>query len=142
MVASKDLQACLNSNYSICWSSVSYLIGTQVALIYNPSKQCQTSINITSFLLADFLDYNNNAMNPILYAFLSNNFKKSFLKTCTCAGKDGNTMHNENSVFPRRKINTDRSQTGRKIAAGLSRINFDDEETEKGLFGKKLPPSQ
>lgn len=24
-------------------------------------------------------------MNPILYAFLSENFKKSFLKACTCA---------------------------------------------------------
>lgn len=42
-------------------------------------------------------------MNPILYAFLSDNFKKSFLKACTCAaGKDFNAqLQMENSFFPR-----------------------------------------
>jgi len=35
-------------------------------------------------LLAGCLSYSNSAMNPILYAFLSENFKKSFLKACTC----------------------------------------------------------
>lgn len=42
-------------------------------------------------------------MNPILYAFLSDNFKKSFMKACTCAaGKDVNTqLQMENSLFPR-----------------------------------------
>lgn len=42
-------------------------------------------------------------MNPILYAFLSDNFKKSFLKACTCAaGKDLNSqLQMENSFFPR-----------------------------------------
>jgi len=120
--------------YVFCW--LPYWV-TQVALIYTPPKQCQTSISITSFLLAGFLSYSNSAMNPILYAFLSDNFKKSFLKACTCAAeKDVNTMHNENSVFPRKKVNTDRSQACRKIAAGSSRIDFDDEETERGLFSK------
>jgi len=108
-----------------------------MALIYTPPKQCQTSISITSFLLVGFLSYSNSVMNLILYAFLSDNFKKSFLKACTCAaGKDVNAMHNENSVFPRKKVNIDRSQANRKIAAGSSRIDFDDEETERGLFSK------
>jgi hypothetical protein len=31
-------------------------------------------------LLSDCLCYSNSAMNPVLYAFLSDNFKKSFLK--------------------------------------------------------------
>jgi hypothetical protein len=31
-------------------------------------------------LLADCLQYSNSAMNPVLYAFLSENFKKSFRK--------------------------------------------------------------
>lgn len=77
-------------------------------------------------------------MNPILYAFLSDNFKKSFLKACTCAaGKDVNaTLHNENSVFPRRKANADRLQADRLIAAGSSRIDLDDEEAERGLLSK------
>jgi len=46
-------------------------------------------------------------MNPILYAFLSDNFKKSFLKACTCAaGQDVNaTLHLENSIFPTKRRN-------------------------------------
>lgn len=42
-------------------------------------------------------------MNPILYAFLSDNFKKSFMKAFTCAKtKEVNAqLHAENSFFPR-----------------------------------------
>lgn len=44
-------------------------------------------------------------MNPILYAFLSDNFKKSFMKACTCAvGKEMNAqLHIENSSIPRKR---------------------------------------
>lgn len=75
-----------------------------MALIFTPPNVCQPIISFTIFLFAGFLSYSNSAMNPILYAFLSDNFKKSFLKACTCAaGKDVNaTLHMENSVFPRR----------------------------------------
>lgn len=59
---------------------------------------------MTLHLLASCLSYSNSAVNPILYAFLSDNFKKSFLKACTCAAnKEVNaTLHLENSVFPRK----------------------------------------
>ncbi|RLU17551.1 hypothetical protein DMN91_009787 [Ooceraea biroi] len=115
--------------YVFCW--LPYWV-TQVALIYTPPKQCQSNITITSFLLAGFLSYSNSAMNPILYAFLSDNFKKSFLKACTCAaGKDVNAaLHIENSIFPRRnKTNTDRMQSNRMIMSGHSRF---DEDAERG----------
>ncbi|CAB3380501.1 Hypothetical predicted protein [Cloeon dipterum] len=87
--------------YVFCW--LPYWI-TQMALIFTPPHQCQSKVTITIFLLAGCLSYSNSAMNPILYAFLSDNFKKSFLKACTCAtGRDVNaTLHMENSVFPRR----------------------------------------
>jgi hypothetical protein len=47
--------------------------------------------------------YSNSAMNPILYAFLSDNFKKSFMKAFTCAKtKEINAqLQVENSFFPR-----------------------------------------
>ncbi len=56
-------------------------------------------------LLAGCLSYSNSAMNPVLYAFLSENFKKSFLKACTCAtGRDVNAaLQVENSAFPRKR---------------------------------------
>ncbi|XP_034840497.1 somatostatin receptor type 2 [Maniola hyperantus] len=88
--------------YVLCW--LPYW-AFQVALIYSPPNECASRITITVFLVAACFSYSNSAMNPILYAFLSDNFKKSFLKACTCAaGKDVNaTLHVENSVIPRKK---------------------------------------
>lgn len=125
--------------YVLCW--LPYWI-TQVALIYTPPKQCQSPIAITSFLLAGFLSYSNSAMNPILYAFLSENFKRSFLKACTCAaGKDINaTLHNENSVFPKKNKsgNVERfNKAQRIVTSGNSRVDGEDEEGERGLLISK-----
>ncbi|XP_017767001.1 PREDICTED: somatostatin receptor type 2-like [Eufriesea mexicana] len=123
--------------YVLCW--LPYWL-MQVALIYTPPKQCQSKISITSFLLAGFLSYSNSAMNPILYAFLSDNFKKSFLKACTCAaGRDLNaTLYMENSVFPRRnRMNAERLQSNRLAASGHSRLELEDEDAERGLLMSK-----
>ncbi|XP_011868814.1 PREDICTED: somatostatin receptor type 2-like [Vollenhovia emeryi] len=118
--------------YIFCW--LPYWV-TQLALIFTPPRQCQTSMSIASFLLAGFLSYSNSAMNPILYAFLSDNFKKSFLKACICVtGKDVNQRINENSVFFRKnKANADGLQTN----PGHSRLELNDEEGEKGLLFSK-----
>ncbi|XP_044015467.1 somatostatin receptor type 2-like [Aphidius gifuensis] len=128
--------------YVLCW--LPYWI-TQVALIYTPPKQCQSRISITAFLLAGFLSYSNSAMNPILYAFLSDNFKKSFLKACTCAaGKDINaTLHIENSVFPKKNHNNNNNLQKKKnnnkiiTSGGTSKIDIDDEDGERGLLISK-----
>jgi hypothetical protein len=51
----------------------------------------QDNVMVAVMLLAGCLSYSNSAMNPILYAFLSENFKKSFMKACTCANmRDAN----------------------------------------------------
>ncbi|KAI4500682.1 hypothetical protein M0802_004274 [Mischocyttarus mexicanus] len=123
--------------YVFCW--LPYWL-MQVALIYTPPKQCQSNISIASFLLAGFLSYSNSAMNPILYAFLSDNFKKSFLKACTCAaGKDVNaTLHIENSVFPRKnKTNTEKIQSNRHVTSGHTKFELEDEDGERGLLVSK-----
>ncbi len=49
------------------------------------SSVLQDNVMVAVMLLAGCLSYSNSAMNPILYAFLSENFKKSFMKACTCA---------------------------------------------------------
>lgn len=86
--------------YVLCW--LPYWV-SQVTLITSPPEHCHTRVEITISLLAGCLGYSNSALNPILYAFLSDNFKKSFLKACTCAaGKDFNAqLQLENSLFPR-----------------------------------------
>ncbi|XP_070525015.1 somatostatin receptor type 2 [Cardiocondyla obscurior] len=122
--------------YIICW--LPYWV-TQLALIFTPPRQCQTKLSITSFLLAGFLSYSNSAVNPILYAFLSDNFKKSFLKACTClTSRDVNALlTNENSVFPRKnRANVDKMQSNR-ITFGQSKLDLDDEDAERGLLYSK-----
>lgn len=84
--------------YVLCW--LPYWI-SQVALINSPPDICKTRLEITMFVLVGCLVYSNSAMNPVLYAFLSDNFKKSFLKACTCTtGKDINAqLQIENSFL-------------------------------------------
>ncbi|CAL1290535.1 unnamed protein product [Larinioides sclopetarius] len=85
--------------YVICW--LPYWI-TQVYITLLPPMKRQSHLGLTIILLAGCLSYANSAMNPILYAFLSDNFKKSFAKAFTCAARmEVNAQLNaENSVFP------------------------------------------
>lgn len=70
--------------YILCW--LPYWV-SQLALINSPPDTCKTKLEITIFVLAGCLGYSNSAINPILYAFLSDNFKKSFLNTCFCSSR-------------------------------------------------------
>lgn len=96
--------------YILCW--LPYWV-SQVALISTEPKACGTRLEITLFLLVGCLGYVNSAINPILYAYLSDNFKKSFMKACTCATtKDINAqLKLENSVMPRKIRNRANSET-------------------------------
>lgn len=87
--------------YILCW--LPYWM-TQISILFPGSDDSKSNFIVTIHLLASCLSYSNSAINPILYAFLSDNFKKSFMKACTCAAKrDVNaTLHLENSVFPRK----------------------------------------
>ncbi|CAH1966688.1 unnamed protein product [Acanthoscelides obtectus] len=105
--------------YVICW--LPYWI-TQLAI--NGSND---NFSITLHLLASCMSYSNSAVNPILYAFLSDNFKKSFLKACTCAAhKDVNaTLHLENSVFPKKNKPADRSKQHRGASLCINNDEMD-----------------
>ncbi|CAL8126372.1 unnamed protein product [Orchesella dallaii] len=74
--------------YFVCWAPY---WGVQMALIFMSHESNHSGTVLVIFLLAGCLSYSNSAMNPILYAFLSDNFKKSFKKACSCAtNKDFN----------------------------------------------------
>lgn len=89
--------------YIFCW--LPYWVA-QVSLITSPIEMCSTRLKVTLFLFVCWLSYSNSAINPILYAYLSDNFKKSFLKACTCAAtKDVNAqLKLENSGVGMRKL--------------------------------------
>ncbi|XP_058459943.1 somatostatin receptor type 2-like [Malaya genurostris] len=109
--------------YVLCW--LPYWI-SQVALIHSPPDICKSRLEITVFVLVSCLGYSNSAMNPILYAFLSDNFKKSFLKACTCTkGKDINAqLQIENSFFPRfgRNRGSERGNSTKILHAGRQKV--------------------
>uniref|UniRef100_A0AAG5DP74 G-protein coupled receptors family 1 profile domain-containing protein n=1 Tax=Anopheles atroparvus TaxID=41427 RepID=A0AAG5DP74_ANOAO len=98
--------------YILCW--LPYWI-SQVALITSDFETCSTRLDLILFLLVGCLGYINSAINPILYAYLSENFKKSFLKACTCAARAevNAQLKLENSVMPKRsrtRTNSDTTQ--------------------------------
>ena len=88
--------------YIFCW--LPYWI-TQLALIFQEPGHNQDRVVVAVILLAGCLSYSNSAMNPVLYAFLSDNFKKSFMKACTCANRDNvnAALQVEHSLFPRKR---------------------------------------
>lgn len=123
--------------YIFCWAP--YWV-TQMSLIYTEPNECQSELTITIFLMAGVFSYCNSAMNPILYAFLSDNFRKSFAKACTCAAsKEVNAnLHFENSVFPRKnKGNNERLQADRMVVSAQSKAELEEEEDERGLLISK-----
>ncbi|CAG9853673.1 unnamed protein product [Phyllotreta striolata] len=110
--------------YIICW--LPYWV-TQLTI-----SDSDDTLSITLHVLASCMSYSNSAVNPILYAFLSDNFKKSFVKACTCAAnKEVNaTLQLENSVFPKKaKHVSDRLKQNKTRGTTLCVNN------EEGEFG-------
>ncbi|EEB11235.1 class A rhodopsin-like G-protein coupled receptor GPRsms, putative, partial [Pediculus humanus corporis] len=123
--------------YVFCW--LPYWIA-QIVLIFQSTndkekvitcpKQQGVSLFLLCHLIANLLSNANSAMNPVLYAFLSDNFKKSFLKACICAAnKDVNAaLQIENSVFPKKLC---RSESERKKETGQKNTSISGSEGKK-----------
>lgn len=85
--------------YVFCW--LPYWLG-QLYIVLNYSNSPRSDFAVAAMLIASCLSYANSAVNPVLYAFLSENFKKSFAKAFSCNTKDVNAQLNaENSTFPK-----------------------------------------
>lgn len=85
---------------------------------------------VTIFLLVGCLGYSNSAVNPILYAFLSDNFKKSFMKACVCAEQRevNKALAAENSVLTRRGRN---NSDGARLATATRNVEPSKDEVRK-----------
>lgn len=70
--------------YILCW--LPHWVAQLVLILSPPSKTPDHMILVV--LISDCLQYFNSAINPVLYAFLSDNFKKSFRQACYCYTKN------------------------------------------------------
>ncbi|KAK2185333.1 hypothetical protein NP493_240g06001 [Ridgeia piscesae] len=90
--------------YVICW--LPYWV-FQVALTFaDPSDVPRWSIQL--FQVITVMSYANSVLNPLLYAFLSDNFRKSFIKAFECAtnAEVNGALHADHSVFQGRRKST------------------------------------
>ena len=89
--------------YALCWLPYWVL---QLTLITGLPGTGHTPYKRFIFVFCSCLTYINSAINPILYAFLSENFKKSFLKAFSCLvgrGDGGASLTAEHSMLPRHR---------------------------------------
>ncbi|KAH7949579.1 hypothetical protein HPB49_012384 [Dermacentor silvarum] len=111
--------------YVICW--LPYWAG-QLYISCVGATQA-TAFTVTVFLLSQLLSYANSAVNPILYAFLSDNFKKSFAKAFSCVAVTaahgsgrGREQPQEDSMFPRSSAAPGGGGTG-NTQTGASKVS-------------------
>lgn len=94
----------------------------QIYSITLPPDHCKTKLEIVIFMLFGCLVYLNSSLNPLLYAFLSDSFKKSFLKACSCANKSEFNIFQTESPVPSRFSKT-RSSEKRHYSSVSIKIN-------------------
>ena len=85
----------------------------QISLMFSPPGTVQSNMMVICFLTSSLLTYINSAINPILYAFLSDNFKKSFLQAFKCLSDQemNNFLRFETSILHRKTRGKDAQKT-------------------------------
>lgn len=73
----------------------------QIDLTFTPKHHILPDWKVDLFGVFTLLQFANSMLNPFLYAFLSENFRQSFLKvfTCTTILHLNKTIYGENSIF-------------------------------------------
>ena len=89
----------LTAVYLLCWTPH---WATQLLLVFAPPGSVSQQGLVTAALASTCLQYSNSAINPVLYTFLSDHFRRSFLDTCWCRGA-GPSLHHRDLTFTTRR---------------------------------------
>ena len=99
--------------YVVCWSP--YWI-FQMTMLFVASQPSWARI-LYQFITV--MSYTNSALNPVLYAFLSDNFRKTFAKACKCAGaaEVNRTLLPEQAMSTKRKEQAEQQPVAKNCPA-------------------------
>lgn len=100
------------SVYVICWLPYWCFQGN---LTFRPKDSPLPEWQIYMFNAFTLLSFANSMINPVLYAFLSDVFRKSFLKAFNCARflDTGRSQGGDNSIFPRSATRKETDRDGK-----------------------------
>lgn len=65
--------------FSICWAPIQVILVLKSLRLYDT-----TTLTVSIQIISHVLAYLNSCLNPFLYAFLSENFRKAFRKVMWC----------------------------------------------------------
>lgn len=114
------------SVYLVCWLPYWSFQGH---IVFN-NITVQKSAMVLIFNAFTVLSFANSSLNPFLYAFLSDNFRKSFVKAfkCMSAVEANKTVCNENSVFPRTSQTYTRSGVSATVEERMELSSMDNNQ--------------
>ncbi|CAL1273166.1 unnamed protein product [Larinioides sclopetarius] len=95
--------------FAVCWCPIQIVL-----VLKSVNSYGITPIRIVIQISAHILAYMNSCVNPILYAFLSDNFRKAFHKVIAC--------HKKQSALPNRNNHENRTERETTLNNGTSRL--------------------
>ncbi|CAD5118393.1 unnamed protein product [Dimorphilus gyrociliatus] len=123
--------------YVICW--LPHWI-YQIYFTFAKDKPPDWVINL--YQAITILSYTNSTLNPVLYALMSDNFRKSFSKAFRCISKTEveGTLNVEPSIFPRRKKSRPQNRLTLELAKQKSTSNLElhEEAVVEAFLNEKM----
>ncbi|GFR25890.1 allatostatin-A receptor [Trichonephila clavata] len=95
--------------FAVCWCPI------QIVLVMKSiNSYVMTPMRLVGQITAHILAYMNSCVNPILYAFLSDNFRKAFHKVIAC--------HRKQNTRPNRNHHDNRTERETTLNNGTSKL--------------------
>ncbi|GFU49609.1 allatostatin-A receptor [Nephila pilipes] len=95
--------------FAVCWCPIQIVL-----VLKSVNSYVMTPMRLVGQITAHILAYMNSCVNPILYAFLSDNFRKAFHKVIAC--------HQKQKSLPFRNNQENRTERETTLNNGTSKL--------------------